>query len=166
MRFGLSIEIDGSCWRRVQRQSLAAHARLTCTYPRSLQVVLAEWICAHLESSRVRKVSGLVLQSPPTPLKVYELFIEKLMDAQTSKFVGTKGAARVPIELNRLFEQAISEYGRNAVDVWLWYATCHLRCADFTMAAAIYDRALKMLRQDLHGDFTARYQEAVQVEAV
>jgi len=83
-------------------------------------------------------------------------------EAQAGRESGRGHGRRVPNELCLLCEQALADHGQHAVDLWLQYAQCHLRCAAFETAGAVCQRALKMLAPDLHAGFTARYQLALQ----
>jgi len=118
------------------------------------QVMVAQWICAHFGVSRARELRPLLLQPPPTPLGAYEVMLSQEAEAQAQR--AGKGP-RVPNDLCLLYEQALAEHGQDAVGVWLQYAACHLGCAAFEAASAVHHRALKMLREEHHADFAARY---------
>jgi hypothetical protein len=122
--------------------------------------MVAEWICSRLDLSRARELRALVLQPPPTPLEAYEVMLSQEAEAQVARASGR--GQRVPNELCLLYEQALADHGQHAVDLWLQYAQCHLRCAAFEAAGAVCQRALKMLAPDLHAGFTAQYQLALQ----
>jgi hypothetical protein len=124
--------------------------------------MVAEWICSQFDLVRARELRALVLQPPPTPLEAYEVMLSQEAEAQVAPTPGRRHGQRVSNELCLLYEQALADHGHNAVDLWLQYASCHLRCAAFEMASAVCQRALKMLAPDLHVDFTARYQLALQ----
>ncbi|EOD34666.1 hypothetical protein EMIHUDRAFT_111205 [Emiliania huxleyi CCMP1516] len=59
----------------------------------------------------------------------------------------------------------VSEHGHDSVDLWLHYARCHLRQGAFAKASAVHDRALRVLKEQLHSDFVTRYQEALRGDA-
>ena len=59
----------------------------------------------------------------------------------------------------------VSEHGDDSVDLWLHYARCHFRQGAFAKASAVHDRALRVLKEQLHSDFVTRYQEALRGDA-
>jgi len=94
---------------------------------------------------------------------VYETLISKQMEVLPSPSASPPSAAHakapaVPETLRRIFEAALSEHGERAPTLWLKYAMCHLAVADFSMAAAVYARALRALHADLHAGFVNEYQ--------
>jgi len=157
-------------WRRAEAALRAESA--------PLKVLVAEWLC-RLNLSRARELRPALLRSPPTPLRVHEallahetaegpLYGKSVLQGASADLAGQSGgvsARCVAAELVALFERAVSEHGDDSVDLWLHYARCHLRQGAFAKASAVHDRALRVLKEQLHSDFVTRYQEALRGDA-